>query len=150
TMMSCSVSLPLSRPETVIAACRASSRREKLLLVAGVQPACASSRTLVMISPARCRSTRGAYRVARRGLSSWGRAAFMPPSLAPAAEDPVKNPGQHRDPDRAEHRRHRGGGEQQYAGDQRADAEQAVATRGPALARADHQAQASRRVGQHN
>jgi len=54
-MMSASVSRPLSRPDTVIAAWRSSSRREKLLLVAGVHPACESSRTLVMISPARWR-----------------------------------------------------------------------------------------------
>jgi len=53
TMMSDSFSLPLSRPETVIAAWRSSRRREKLLLVAGVQPRAASSRTLMMISPAR-------------------------------------------------------------------------------------------------
>jgi hypothetical protein len=54
-MMSVSVSRPLSRPETVIAAWRSSSRREKLLLVAGVQPSCDSSRTLTMISPASSR-----------------------------------------------------------------------------------------------
>jgi hypothetical protein len=54
-MMSASVSRPLSRPDTVIAAWPSSSRREKLLLVAGVQPRCASSRTLTMISPASSR-----------------------------------------------------------------------------------------------
>ena len=53
-MMSSSVSRPLSRPETVIAACAVVERREKLLLVAGVQPRAASSRTLAMISPAQC------------------------------------------------------------------------------------------------
>jgi hypothetical protein len=40
----------------VIAAWRSSSRREKLLLVAGVRPAAASSRVAVTISPARWRS----------------------------------------------------------------------------------------------
>src|SRR5690606_32251848 len=99
-----------------------------LLLVAGVHPASASSRTLVMISPARWRSTCWSMAV------SWGRAALMPPSLAPAAEDPVKDPGQRREADRAEHRLHRGGGEQQHAGHQRADAEDTVAARRAALA----------------
>ncbi len=41
-MMSLSVSVPLSRPEMVIAARSASMRIEKLLLVAGVKP-CAPS-----------------------------------------------------------------------------------------------------------
>ncbi|MNL82656.1 hypothetical protein D3C87_2100860 [compost metagenome] len=53
-MMSDSVRRPLSRPETVMAMCWPSMRREKLLLVAGVQPSSDSSRTLTMISPAQC------------------------------------------------------------------------------------------------
>ena len=51
-MMSASVSLPLSRPETVMAACRSSSRIEKLLLVAGVQPQRSQFAVLAMISAA--------------------------------------------------------------------------------------------------
>ena len=59
TMMSSRVSRPLSRPETVIAAWRSSSRREKLLLVAGVQPSAASSRVWATISSARVASRAG-------------------------------------------------------------------------------------------
>src|SRR6185437_1455216 len=42
TLMSSASSAPLSRPDTVIAACSSSSRIEKLLLVAGVQPSAAN------------------------------------------------------------------------------------------------------------
>ena len=59
TMMSSRVSRPLSRPETVIAAWRSSSRSEKLLLVAGVQPSAASSRVWATISSARVASRAG-------------------------------------------------------------------------------------------
>jgi hypothetical protein len=58
-MMSSLDSRPLSRPEMVIAAWRSSSRREKLLLVAGVRPAAASSRVARTISSARSRRIPG-------------------------------------------------------------------------------------------
>ena len=80
TMMSASVSRPLSRPETVIAAWRSSRRREKLLLVAGVQPRAASSRDV----GDDLAGARGAGRRRRRGgRRSW--AGSLPGACSGAA-----------------------------------------------------------------
>src|SRR5690606_3823051 len=52
TMSPSLVRRPLSPPDAVIATCRSSIRIEKLLLVAGVHPRAASSRTLATSSAA--------------------------------------------------------------------------------------------------
>ncbi len=59
TITPSSVSRPLSRPDTVMAACASPSRIEKLLLVAGVHPRAASSRAVLTISPVTCRNSAG-------------------------------------------------------------------------------------------
>ena len=58
-MMSSGVSAPLSRPEIVIAACAASRRIEKLLLVAGVRPCAPSLRPAAAIAWAQAASWLG-------------------------------------------------------------------------------------------
>jgi len=59
TITSSPLSRPLSRPEIVTAMCCASSRIEKLLLVAGVQPSAASSRPVSAITRAQAARATG-------------------------------------------------------------------------------------------